>query len=247
MTRKRKIKRIIGFFFTISIVVYVYYFHLANPSSFLTSEEILSDLNRHSYDLKANEVLEMIEIDTRHMYVPFMTKDNKYGMGLWKWEKHKWTLIAESDNGAPQVLKIKPDDPSSYKIYWNIHPDDDISYGELYFIRDRNYHMTEGNDNYFPRIQMKTIINFEDIPYGVLDLPSEWQEVMQVLVKIEEAKEPVPFNNGFFPVLHDIYFGWISYNNEHERQRPDKTHRGRGSSSGIELQHVMYLNEEQLE
>ncbi|MEH7225157.1 hypothetical protein V7112_15215 [Bacillus sp. JJ1566] len=247
MTRKRKVQLIVGIALTLCAVAFVFYFYLAKPSSFLSSEEILAELNKYSPDPEATEILETLEIDDRHVYVPFITKDNKYGTSLWIWEKHKWELVAESDNGAPKLLKVDSKDPSSYRVFWNIHPDDHLSYGELYYIRNRNYHRIEGIDNYYPRLQMKTILDFEEKPYGIIELPNEWQKVMETTIRVEEARQPDSFFNDYFPVLHDVYLGWLPYNKEHERQDANKSHNGGGSWSGIDLQPVMYLDEEQLE
>ncbi|MEH7239333.1 hypothetical protein [Bacillus sp. JJ1562] len=183
MTRKRKIRLFVVIALALSVVAIVYYFYLAKPSGFLSSEEILADLNRYSPDSEATEILETLEIDDRHVYVPFITEDNKYGTGLWMWEKHKWELVAESDNGAPKMLKVESKDPGSYRVFWNIHPDDHLSYGELYYIRDRNYRISEGIDNYYPRLQMKTILDFEEKPYGIIELPNEWQKVMETTIR----------------------------------------------------------------
>ena len=248
MTRKRKVQLMALIALVLSMIPLIYYFFLAKPSSFLSSEEILARLNTYSPDSEATEILEIIEIDNQHVYVPFISKDNKYGTRLWMWEKHKWELVAESDNGAPKMLKVNSSDPSSYKVFWNIHPDDHLSYGELYYIRDRNYRITEGIDYYYPRLQMKTTLDFEETPYGMMDFPDEWQKVIEASIKMEEARQPDPFFNQFSPVYHEVNLGWLPYNKEHERQDAHNSHNGGGGSwGGIDFQPVMYLNEEQLE
>ncbi|WP_449538809.1 hypothetical protein [Ferdinandcohnia sp. Marseille-Q9671] len=240
-------KVVIGTLVFIGIAISVYYFYLAKPSSFLPSEKVLAELNRYSYDSTVTEVLDVIEIDERRVYVPFITDKNKYGTSLWMWEKHKWELVAESDTGAPKVWKIDTKDPNSYQVFWNIHPEDQISHGEFYFLKDRNYHITANEHTYFPRIQLKSIINFKEKPYGMMKLPKDWRTVMGASIKVEKDRQPDSFFPDFFPVLQDMYFGWIPYNQKHERQDADATMGGGGSATGIDLHYVMYLNEEELE
>lgn len=232
---------IIGLIGLIVLLFLIYYFYLAKPTTFTKTDTF----KRYS---EVNEVLDVIEIDERRVFVPIVTNENEYGMSLWLWKNHKWNKEMDSTVGGPRVIKLKSTDPSSYKVFWNIHPSDQISYGEFYLLRDRNYHITEGIDNYYPGLQMKTILDFEEKPYGIMDFPKEWQSVIEASIKVEEAKQPDTIFQNMFPVIQDVYFGWIPYNKENTRQDSRATMVGGASWSGsVDLQHVGEIEEEELE
>ncbi|MFS0820482.1 hypothetical protein [Bacillus sp. 1P02SD] len=236
-----KRKMIIGLIGLVVLLFLIYYFYLAKPTTFTKTDTF----KRYS---EVNEVLDVIEIDERRVFVPIVTNENKYGMTLWLWKNHKWNKEFDSTVGGPRVIKLKSTDPSSYRVFWNIHPSDQISYGEFYLLRDRNYLITEGIDNYYPRLQMKTILDFKENPYGIIDLPKEWQSVIEASLKVEEAKQPDSIFQNMFPVIQDVYFGWIPYNNENKRQDSRATMVGGGSWGGsVDLQHVGEIQEEDLE
>ncbi|WP_099353949.1 hypothetical protein [Fredinandcohnia onubensis] len=236
--KRRKILSLIGL---AALLFVIYYFYLAKPTDFAKTDTY----KRYS---EVYEVLDIIELDERRIFVPVVTEENKYGMSLWVWKNHKWHMEFESTSGGPRVIKLKNNDPGSYKVFWNIHPDDQVSYGEFYLLRKRNYHITEGIDHYYPQLQMKTILDFKEAPYGMTDLPKEWQKAMEASIKLEEAKRPEPIFENMFPVMQDVYFGWIPYNHEHVRQHARATHVGGASwGGGVDIQHVGDIHEEELE
>ncbi|WP_077620571.1 hypothetical protein [Bacillus sinesaloumensis] len=240
-----KRKLIVGIVLLVASSALIYYFNLAKPSHFLSKEELLA---KFPDDLQVSEILDIIELDERHVYVPIKTNEYKYGMSLWIWSNHKWQLGFESTTGGPKVVKLDNHDPSSYRVLWNIHPDDEISYGELFLIRNRNFRVTEGIHHYYPRLQMSTILELAEAPYGMTELPKEWQAVMESLIQVEEARQPDPFWGSMFPVMQDVQFSWIPYNNEQVRVQAHATMEGGGSwGGGIELLHVGEVIEEELE
>lgn len=236
--KRRMVLSLIGL---AALLFVIYYFFLAKPTEFAKTDTY----KRYS---EVTEILDVIEIDENHVFVPVVTEENKYGMSLWVWKNHKWQMEFESSTGSPSVLKLTNSDPSSYKVFWNIHPGDQVSYGEFYLLRKRNYQISEGVHNYYPRLQMKTILDFERTPFGETDLPKEWQDVMEASIKLEEAKQPDPIFTNMFPVMQDVYFGWIPYNNEHVRQHASATNVGGASwGGGVDIQHVVDMPEEELE
>ena len=114
-------------------------------------------------------------------------------------EKDKWRVASIDTNGRPMVWKIDRNDPSSYQFVWNIHPEDQLSSIHFYLIRDRGYHITEGIEHYYPRVQMETKISLQEKSYGLIPLPDDWVTVMDALIKVESAKQHDLFFNDFFP------------------------------------------------
>lgn len=240
MITKKRVLLLVGIILLVGVASYMYYYYMAKPSGFLSEREMLIELNRYS-DSKATKIIEKVQIDEEHIFVPFITSDNRYGSSLWMWTKHKWDLVADSTTGGPEVWKIDSNNPGSYVVFWNIHPEDKISYGDFYAIRERNYHITEGEHKYIPRIQLKTKISFDDTPYGMMKLPKEWITVLEESAKLQQATQSDNSFPDFFPVNQDVSFGWIPYNQSNEEVRAEKTYVGGGSSS-VDLAYVRTLN-----
>ena len=145
------------------------------------------------------------------------------------------------------VWKINKKDPSSFHLVWNIHPEDQLSSINFYFIRDRGYHGAEGIENYYPRVQMEKKVSLQEKSYGVLQLPDEWVTFMNSFIKVESAKQPNLFFNDFPPEQY-MFFGWIPYEQTDKESFPEGSVNGSGFSNGnVDIEHVMILNEVDIE
>ncbi|MBS4175109.1 hypothetical protein [Bacillus sp. FJAT-49736] len=187
-----------------------YWFHFAKPSSFLSDTEIYKRIN-HSFPNAAIDMVQgSVELDSRHVFVPFKTRENKYGFSCWTWSKHKWELTAINTIGDPYLWKMDKDDPATYRFIWNINTYDKVKSIHFYFARDKNYHVNMGVEYYDPKIQMQKEVLVKDQSYGFMKLPKDWIQVMESQYKVESEKQPdLPFFS-FMP-LTSIYFGWIPY------------------------------------
>ena len=129
---------------------------------------------------------------------------------------------------------------------WNIHPDDQLSSIHFYLIRDRGYHVTEGEENYYPRVQMGKKVSLQEKSYGLMKLPDEWVTVMNSFIKIESAKQANVFFNDF-PSEQYMSFGWIPYD-QAIRTFPERSVNGNGYSNGnVDMEHVMILDKGDIE
>ena len=186
-------------------------------------------------------------VDEHHVLVPFISNKDDYSLSYWVWQKHKWRVASIDTNGRPMVWKIDRNDPPSYQFVWNIHPDDQLSSIHFYLIRDRGYHITEGVENYYPRVQMEKKVSLKEKSYGLMPLPNEWVTVMNSFIKVESAKQPDLFFNDFSPEQY-MSFGWIPYDQANKETFPERSVNGNGYSNGkVELEHVMILDKGDIE
>ncbi|WLR42641.1 hypothetical protein LC087_18500 [Bacillus carboniphilus] len=177
----------IGLLLIISIIlfVFIYRFYFAKPSTFPSDEQLLKVLEMDNHFSKANasNILDVIDIDQSHKFVPFTTKQNEYGTSYWEYEKNQWQ-IKHIEFGQPHVWTINMEDPSTFYISWNIHPDDQVKDFQLYFMRDRDYDSSDGMSTYYPKVQMEKTITL-DKSYGIMKLPNEWISIMKKSKKVD--------------------------------------------------------------
>jgi hypothetical protein len=248
MVNKRKIVYIISVltFLLISTVVYLSYF--SQPSTFLTEQQIIAEINKKPH-LKANvkEVQAILTLSKRNIYVPFITSDDSYGKSFWVWDKYRWRLAYVNTGGSPRIWKVNNNDPTSYHVVWNLHPEDQIKHVKFYMIRDRGYSTTGGEDRkYYPRVQVQQTISLKEASYGVLKIPKEWATFVTSINETHATSSDVFFN--FMPTERQVLYGWALYNEQNELTFPSKSVNGRSSKSGeIELEFVRFLNDSEIE
>lgn len=245
---KKRLWTLIG----LSIVVLlssamIYWFYFSAPDPFPTNEKLVEEINSVFPEAVASEIQDTIRVDERNILVPFISHKNDYSLSYWVWKKQKWSVASIDTKGRPMVWKMDKNDPSAYQIVWNIHPDDQLSSIHFYLIRDRGYHISEGIEHYYPRVQMVKKISLKEKSYGSVQLPEEWVTFMNSFIKVESAKQPNLFFNGFFPEQY-MSIGWIPYDQADKEIFPERSVNGNGYSTGsIDMEHVMILNKVDIE
>ncbi|MFZ0443614.1 MAG: hypothetical protein WAM95_02975 [Bacillus sp. (in: firmicutes)] len=244
---KKRLWTLIGLvIFVVLSLAITYWFYFSKPATFPTNEQLVEEINSIFPEAAASIIQDTIPVDEHHALVPFISNKDDYSLSYWVWKKHKWRVASIDTKGRPMVWKIDSNDPSSFRFVWNIHPDDQLSSIHFYLIRDRGYHVTEGIEHYYPRVQMKKKVSLkEKSSYGLMPLPDEWVTIMNSLKKVESAKQPDLFFNDFFPEQY-MSFGWIPYNQANKEAFPERSVNGSGYSNG-DLEHVMILDKEDIE
>ncbi len=247
MTKKR-LWIFIGLGLTVVLSsAFIYWFYFAEPAAFPTNEQLVKEINNEFPLADADLIQDTVPIDERHVLVPFISNKDDYSLSYWVWQKHKWKVVNIDTKGSPIVWKIDRNDPSTHHFVWNIHPDDQLGSIYFYLVRDRGYHTTEGIEHYYPRIQMEEKVSIKEKSYGSMQLPDEWAAFMNASMKVETAKQPDMFFNGFIPEQY-MSFGWIPHNQAGKETFPERSVNGNVYSSGnVELEHVMILGEGDLE
>ncbi|MDQ1143213.1 hypothetical protein QE429_000040 [Bacillus sp. SORGH_AS 510] len=227
-----------------SILVYWYYF--SKPTAFPQNDQLIEKIHSVFPETSPNIIQDSIAIDERHRFVPFISKEGKYGVSYWQWEQHKWNVVSISTTGDIHVWKIDNNDPSTFYFLWNFHPDDQVNQLKLYLIRDRGYHGANRELWYEPRIQMEKLVE-QKKSYGVLKMPAEWASSMNALLQVGSTEPTGLFNNGIIPNA-GMYFGYIPYNKSGKEARTMNSVNGSSFQMGnFDHEYVRQLSESEIE
>ncbi|MEH7115636.1 hypothetical protein V7124_25235 [Neobacillus niacini] len=225
----------------------IFWFYFAKPVSFLTNGQLVKEINRTFPEASASVIQDSISVDERHVVVPFISNEDHYGLSYWVWKRHKWTVETIDTKGEPKIWKINRKDPSSFHLVWNIHPQDQVSFIAYYLIRDRGYQITEGIENYIPRVQMEKKVSLQEKSYGVMELSDEWQWLMNAVIEVELKQKPNLFFDPFTPE-RNLFLGWIPYDQSDKETFPEGSVNGNVYSNGkMLIEHLMILSKGDLE
>ncbi|SER06218.1 hypothetical protein SAMN05216232_0131 [Virgibacillus subterraneus] len=246
MTKKRVSLIAICVIILLSLFL-LYWFYFQEPQAFPADEQLVDQINEIFPKADAETIQENIQLDQEHVFVPFLSSENNYGASYWVWERNKWKPSYIDTTGEPTVWKIDKEDPSSFHLVWNLHPDDQISYADFYLIRDRGYHISNGEHTYVPRIQLEDSVALEEESYGVLQLPEDWRSFMTQTNKLALAQNPHVNFTSLLPDVH-AYIGWTPFNEDNEITYPDNSVNGHGYINGdINTDFVRIIEEAELE
>ncbi|MDR6120663.1 hypothetical protein QFZ87_000260 [Bacillus sp. SLBN-46] len=241
-------KVIIFFLLAVAIVassILVYWYYFSKPTAFPKSDQLVEKIQRVFPEASPNVIQDTITIDERHRFVPFISKEGKYGVSYWQWEQHKWNVVSIDTTGDIHVWKIDNNDPSTFYFLWNFHPDDQVNQLKFYIIRDRGYHGSNRELWYEPRIQMEKIVEQKN-SYGLLRMPADWASFMNSQAGTT-VQPPGLFSNGITPNA-GIYFGYIPYDKSGQEARTMNSVNGSGYQNGnINREFVRQLSEPEIE
>ncbi|MFC4801661.1 hypothetical protein ACFPA1_20215 [Neobacillus sp. GCM10023253] len=236
---------IFGIVILLLSAVTVYWFYYSKPDRFLTNQQLVEEINHVFPEVAADTIQDIIHVDERHKVIPFVTKDNRYGLSYWAWKNHQWKAVYIDNAGEPKVWRVNQKNPSTYTIVWNIHPDDAVSYMKFYLKKDRNYLIRDGIETYYPGILLEKTVPLDGKSYGVLRMPAEWSSVIDSFDELNKAKQ-LNFFQDVFPA-RDLFFGWTPYKSSGEEAAIKATANGNSFHSGEELiDFIMYVNESDL-
>lgn len=227
-----------------SILAYWYYF--SKPTEFPKSDQLLGKIHRVFPEASPKVIQDSIAIDERHRFVPFISKEGKYGVSYWQWEYHKWKVVSIETTGEVHVWKIDNNDPSTFYFLWNFHPDDQVNQLKFYMIRDRGYHGANRQLWYEPRIQMEKKVE-QKKSYGVLKMPAEWASSMSSFSQAGPMEQTGLFSNGIL-FNAGMYFGYIPYEQSGKVARTMNSANGSGFQNGnFNQEYVRQLSEPEIE
>jgi hypothetical protein len=244
--RRRKLFLIIFVCLLIVISGIVYWFYYKDPEPFLDdkvfSREITSVLDR----VQVKTIQDRVFLDERHVFVPYITENNKYGMSYWEWRNNKWRLLYGASTGEPRLVKLDMDKPSTYYFAWNIHPSDKLESIDFYLLKERSYRVSNGNDLYQPGILLKRSLKLTEKTYGVLKLPEEWASYLVASSSYEKGTHSDSILGSFIPTPTN-HFGWMPISVNGREKFLEHTLNGNGFTSGEKVEHIMFLSEQDLE
>lgn len=231
----------------LSFILYRSYFLKPTPIP-SDKQHLMKEINNAFPEAQASSIQDMISIDDQHYFIPFISKDGKFGVSYWVWERSRWQPASINTTGQPFVWQINRDDPSSFHFVWNIDPRENLDQISFYLIRDRGYHIIDGDEHhYFPRVQMEQQVSLKEKDYGVLKLPKEWSVFMKTFKKVKSAEKQQLLFDSFFYDRY-IYFGWIPYSKNGKEAFPESSVNGSRYSNGNEsLDFLRILDKDEIE
>ncbi|MFD0828581.1 hypothetical protein ACT8ZR_23405 [Neobacillus sp. M.A.Huq-85] len=216
-----------------AVMVYGYYFQ--SPSPFPAKKQLISKINKLFPEAAASKIQDTIPLDKKHVFVPYISKGDKHGTSSWAWNQRKWELESINTTGEPQLWKINLDDPETFYFTWNMDPESKLGDGKFYMLRDRGFFITDGKENYLPRIQMEKDVSFQTKPYGVLKIPREWVVVMNSFIDQGTSKND------------QLNFGWVPYDTNNKVLSPKDLIGNGFSNYGDHIEMVRFLDKDEIE
>ncbi|RPF54404.1 hypothetical protein [Aquisalibacillus elongatus] len=245
MTKLTKIISITTILLVVTLFL-IYWYFFSEPTAFPEDEQLIEEMNDLFDRANAEEIQDTIQLDDKHVFVPFISSNDMYGVSYWKWDKRKWRPIRISTDGDPRVWNTDDDVISTY-IIWNFHPDDDVQDITFYLIRDRSYHVSAGEHTYIPRIQVEEKVSASDETYGVYEFSDDWGTLASQINALAEQKNP-DMHFGFMFQDPKVQFGYQPLNKNGETVFPENSANGAGFSNGhVQTDFVLFIDSLELE
>ncbi|MGO4374747.1 hypothetical protein [Paenibacillus sp. 2TAB19] len=217
------------------------------PKELPNAEQAAAAIIKQYPEAGVKNIQDIVKLDARHAFVPFVTDQSEHGMSFWVWDGFKWEIGAIQINVYPHIWGLRANDPSSRYIVWNMSPGSTIQDLTFYFIRDRNGGRTNGMDYYNPRIQMEWKAILAERSYGAVKIPKEWAAMLETDGRMQSAKLRRPFMFEVNPRISSYYIGYIPALSG-EKATPFAHNVSGGWNNGsIDLEFVRILNEAELE
>ncbi|MCZ8537107.1 hypothetical protein M9R32_07950 [Paenisporosarcina quisquiliarum] len=243
---KKKLLIILSILAILLIFSLIYWITSINPSSFPDKEELMEEINHIFPPANVKEIQDTIVLDEKHVFVPFISEENNYGVSHWVWEQRKWELARVNTGGEPHSWRIENEDLSTTHLVWNISPEIPIEKLKFYLIKDRSFHITDGIDYYDPGVQLEEIVELSDTSYGAMPLPDSWSSILASYTKLETARQPDIFSNFF--IEQYMYLGWMAYDYSGKVLPTVNALNGSGFTGGDEhIEHIRLLDKLEIE
>lgn len=175
-----KQKGLLLFIFVFIVGIFVFLINrMAVPDHFLTKEEILAELPMETAD---QEIQDIIQVDEVTYFVPYIARENVYGVSIFKWLEGDWVYVSDSTSSRPHLLQAE----SGPYVFWNVHPGDEVEQWELTFLYSRTYAESfRGSENertfYMPHVQVSETINTGSESYGYTKLPEKLKKTAEAV------------------------------------------------------------------
>lgn len=241
-------------FVMIAVIIFIigaynlYQNYDGRPGELPSAEHVIQAINQEFDKANADEVLDLIQLDSKHAFIPFVSAGGQYGISYWVWENFKWTIGRVDTGGGPYIWKLDRKDPSKQFVVWNFNPQGIISGMDYYLIRERDAGSSGGNEFYTPRIQMKwSPMHVEAKSYGALPFPEEWASLMKEDMRVNHTggSDLFLFGRNSRSMMH---VGWLPLYNKESNTVADTVSSTHGySSKHLDLEFIGILNTADLE
>ncbi|GKV54089.1 hypothetical protein NCCP2222_00360 [Sporosarcina sp. NCCP-2222] len=215
---------------------FIYWFYFSSPSSFPTDQEVTERINKAFPGAVVSTVLDKLPADERHLVIP---AEDDYGLSYWVWEHREWKIAEVDGGGRPKIWKVNVKDPSSYRIVWNIRPDQQAQSVSFYAVQHRNYSWGDEVGRYVPRIQMEKEVLLSSSQYGMIAFPNEWLSYLES----EQQAKTSPIHGSMLTSMYmdpSLQFGWNLYD-ESKNELNGTWGRRSGESYSYEQENIEFL------
>lgn len=245
---RRKTLTIVGSFLVLSFALIIYMVYFSKPDSLPNEKQMVELIQKEFPRVGIKTVQDTLTLDERHVVVPFITNKDEYWLSYWEWKRNKWTVLAADTGNEPKLWKIDKADPTSYWFVWNFHPDNDATSLSFYLLNQRRYGQTNGEEYYYPQVQLEEDILLTANPYGAMQIPEDWQVYHTELQRVQGKSHTLmyyPFSN----IGYESNFGWIAYNEAHKQVFVLNVESRNSSYNyhNVNVEYIMQLSEDQLE
>ena len=125
--------------------------------------------------------------------------------------------------------------------------EDQVHHIKFFLIRGRSFSVTDGVEDYSPRIQLENNVALNNKSYGVSQLSKEWVSVIDSHEELLLSKQPDMFFNSFFS-NSSMQFGWVPYNEKNEVSFGTGSFNSSGYSNiDVNTEFVMFLDKMEIE
>lgn len=149
------------------------------PTPMSDPERTAATLQALAPEYNVANVQDIVELDSRHLFVPFISESGEHGMSFWIWDRFKWELRRIQSDGDPHLWRIRGNDPSGQYLVWNVNPNFKVSEYAYYWLRKRNAGRSYNDDYYIPEVQLEHRMMLGEQTYGIALVPALWLELQQ--------------------------------------------------------------------
>jgi len=245
MTKNKKIVFILfSILLMIPIILLVNYLIPHKPKAFLTNKEIMKEIKEFDPEYDVNTIQDHVFIDKKHVFVPYLSKENDYGIINWSWNKNDWEIASiETNMFGPLLWKIESNHSIKYYLLWNMNPSSQLQKINFYLTRERQYFVSNGVSKYEPKIQMKFEKELNERSYGVLELPKNWENIMNdETFSISQNQSNLFFSSITPPTSFIVK--WLPLDKNNKTKLPINSDSGHGTGNGgNQIDFVQLVNE----
>ncbi|MCR8843509.1 hypothetical protein NQ117_07415 [Paenibacillus sp. SC116] len=219
----------------------------SHPSSLPSRQAMLEKLREHSFGVEAREIVDVISLDDRHAYAPYISNGGSYGQSFWTWDRTQWKVGAILEKGEPYIWKLDGEFSKQYIVY-HVDPRDEIGTMKYHLIRERYYQISGGLQRYTPRVQMSLSIPIqEERRYDAIPLPDDWIRMMEEEVQISGSGQSSDLF-GWMSASSQLRIGWNTYDRQGKKTFTEHSVNGSSYGNGeLALRFISILNESELE
>ncbi|WP_285767779.1 hypothetical protein [Peribacillus sp. SI8-4] len=154
-----------------------------DPDPFPSDEQVIERITSFFSEIRPKIIQDRIFLDDRHVFVPFISEDDGYGMSFWVWKNNEWIAASVSGGGQPMVWN----GGEEAVIMWNLNPKDEVGEISIFVKKERDFMVSGELATYQPRMGMMHRIPLEGKMYGAESFPDHWQELIKQYGEIQSS------------------------------------------------------------